>query len=135
MDPARAPYLRAGFLLLVLAGGTAGTAVRAWLVATFPPADGGWPWATFAVNVAGSLLLGMLVASLRRRRVDDEQRARLSAALGTGLLGGLTTYSTFAVEVVLLVRDGDGGIGVGYGLLSVLTGIGAAWIGYRAVGR
>lgn len=130
MTRGRAPYLRTGFLVLVLAGGTVGTAVRAWATAAFPATEGGWPWATFAVNVVGSFLLGFLLSILRRSRWDTERRLRVTLGLGTGLLGGLTTYSTFAVEVVLLVQ-GDGVAGVGYGLLSVLAGIGAALVGYR----
>lgn len=128
------PHLRVSFLLLVLIGGTVGTAVRAWVSQAVPPVDGGWPWGTFVVNVAGSFLLGLLVAALRASSWDDERRARASAALGAGVLGGLTTYSTFAIEVVLLARDGHAA-GLGYGLLSVLAGVGAALVGYRSVRR
>lgn len=121
-------------LLLVLAGGTLGTAVRAWAGETFAPAAGGWPWPTFAVNVLGSFLLGLLLTSLAAGRWGSTGRERLWLLAGTGALGGLTTYSTFAVEVVLLLRDGSALTGLGYGTLSVAAGIVAAAAGYRLGG-
>jgi len=81
--------------LLVALGGAAGAllrwAVGRWLVSS------GLPWATLVVNVAGSLLLGVVVA------VSD---GWLGTLLGTGVAGALTTYSAFALETVLLDRNG-----------------------------
>ncbi|WP_137845276.1 CrcB family protein [Microbacterium sp. 2FI] len=76
---------------LVVAGGAVGVFARAAIIA--PVTDPGLvPWATFAVNAVGSLLLGIVVGWL------DDRQPRLRAFLGTGVLGGFTTYSAFAVE-------------------------------------
>lgn len=131
MDVPRPVHLRPAVLVLVLLGGTLGTAVRAWVSHAFAPAAGGWPWATFGVNVVGSFLLGLLLTSLDRSRWGAGRRERVWLALGTGGLGGLTTYSTFAVEVVQLLAGGHAATGLGYGALSVAVGIVAAAAGYR----
>lgn len=135
MDVSRPIYLRPAVLVLVLLGGTVGTAIRAWVSQAFAPAAGGWPWATFVVNVVGSFLLGLLLTSLGRSRWDAGRRERLWLALGTGGLGGLTTYSTFAVEVVRLLAGGHAATGLGYAALSVVVGIVAAAAGYRMGAR
>lgn len=114
-------------LLLVLIGGAIGTAGRASLAEAFPPADGGWPWVTFAVNVVGSFLLGVLVAVVSGREVGQLRYVR--PALGAGVLGGFTTYSTFAVEVDRLVSGGAIGLGLVYAGLSVVLGVLAAAVG------
>jgi len=117
-------------LALVVAGGTVGTLVRALLEDAFGAGRGEWPWATFAINVVGSFLLGLLVAALAARGGDE----RIRLALGTGVLGGFTTYSTFIVEVDRLVADGHLGLGTGYALGSVVVGVLAAAAGARLGG-
>ena len=84
------------------------------------------PWATVAINVAGSLLLGFLVA------VGDWFSPELRAALAIGFLGGFTTFSTFAVDVFLDIESGRGGEAAAYLAASVLLGIAAAAGGYFA---
>ena len=83
-----------------------------------------FPLATLAVNLSGSFLLGLLVG-LIGERVDLVIRT----ALFIGLLGGFTTFSTFSVETVALIRDGDSLQAVGNVLLSVVGGLAVAWIG------
>lgn len=78
---------------LVAAGGALGVLARAAILTPITDADA-VPWATLAINAVGSLLLGVLVGTLGHRR------ARLRAFVGTGILGGFTTYSAFAVETV-----------------------------------
>lgn len=117
----------ATMLALVVLGGAVGTLVRVLLEDAFGAGLGEWPWATFAINVAGSFLLGLLVAALAARGGDE----RLRLALGTGVLGGFTTYSTFIVEVDRLLADGHLGLGAGYALGSVLLGVAAAAVGVR----
>lgn len=124
---ARPLYASPVALVLVLIGGAIGTAVRASLAEAFPPAVGDWPWATFAVNVVGSFLLGALVAVVSGREVGRLRYVR--PALGAGVLGGFTTYSTFAVEVERLLTGGAVGLGLAYGVLSVLLGVLAAAAG------
>lgn len=84
---------------------------------------------TFAVNMVGSFLLGLLVAVLAARGDDVGPQRLVRLALGTGVLGGFTTYSTFIVEVDELVRDGHLELGAGYALGSVVLGILAAALG------
>ena len=114
---------------VVFAGGVLGTAVRAALESALPAQPGGWPWTTFAINVSGSFLLGLLLETLSRRGPDAGLRRYLRLELGTGVMGGYTTYSTFAVETVRLFGGGAVFIGVGYALGSVVLGLAAALAG------
>lgn len=134
MDAPSRHSLRPALLALVLVGGTVGTAVRAGLESAVPPAPGGWPWATFVVNIVGSFGLGWLLAALATSGWGGDRRRRVWLAVGTGGLGGLTTYSTFALQVVLLLRDGEPATGIGYATGSVLAGLVAALAGYVAGG-
>jgi len=100
--PERPLHTRPGLVLLVGVGGAAGTAVRA-TVAALVPADG-WPWATWAVNVTGAFLLGLLLDVLARTGPDDGRRRAARLLLGTGFLGGYTTFSTASTETVRLLE-------------------------------
>ena len=80
-----------------------------------------FPWGTVTVNVAGSLLLGYLIGL--------PAGPWLSAMLGTGFCGALTTYSTFSYETLRLVREGDRVLAAAYAIGSVLAGLGAAYVG------
>jgi CrcB protein len=113
----------------VAAGGAVGALGRALLAESFPVAPGGWPWSTLVVNVAGSLLLGGLLEALARSGPDRGRRRRMRFALGTGVLGGFTTYSTFAVEIAELAQGGHLAMGVVYGGVSVVAGVLAAMAG------
>lgn len=119
---------RAGNLALIVIGGGSGAMLRASVAQTFPAAPGQWPWATFWINVGGSLLLGLLLELLSRAD-DVGWRRSMRLGLGTGVLGGFTTYSTFSVETVELLRSGLWLPGISYALISVLVGIGAALLG------
>jgi CrcB protein len=120
---------------VVFAGGVVGTAVRAALETAFPAQPGGWPWATFAINVTGAFLLGLLLETLARRGPDAGARQLLRLGLGTGVMGGYTTYSTFAVETVRLLGAGAVLSGLGYALGTVLLGLAAALAGGRMAAR
>lgn len=120
-------------LLLVGLGGFIG-AVSRWKL-------GGWllhltaqqrfPWPTFAVNVAGCLVIGVL-AGLAARHDMFGPGARLF--LFTGLLGGFTTFSAFGLETLFLLRRGEPWIAAAYVLASVIAGLLAVWIGMRVTG-
>lgn len=114
---------------LVALGGTVGTAARAQLEAALPAQAGGWPWTTFLINVAGSLLLGVLLESLLRGGDDIGWRRAVRVGCGTGLLGGFTTYSTFVLEVERLLQGGHAAVGVLYAVVSVVAGLVAAGVG------
>jgi CrcB protein len=85
------------------------------------------PWATMAINVAGSFLLGALVV-LPADWISDQTRT----ALGVGLLGGFTTFSTFSVQAFLDLEAGEPARAALYVTASVVLGIGAAAAGYLA---
>ncbi|MEH3033315.1 MAG: CrcB family protein [Aeromicrobium erythreum] len=94
---APAPHGQPRLLALVLLGGTLGTAARAAVTATVPDVHD-VPSGTVLVNLVGSFLLGLLLAGLARRGDDTGRRREARLLLGTGFLGGFTTYSAFAVQ-------------------------------------
>jgi CrcB protein len=130
--PPRPLHLRPGALLLVAAGGLAGTLARYGLAELDPTAPRGWPWATFVANLAGALALGGLLELLARRGPDTGGRRQLRLLLGTGFCGGLTTYSTLAVETDLLVRAHRAGLALLYLAATVAAGFAAAAVGIAA---
>jgi CrcB protein len=118
--------VRASTVLAVAVGGAIGTVARYELARAEPVHAGRFPWATFGVNVVGSLVLGLALALL----VDSSARDRLARAfVAVGVCGGLTTFSTWMVESVLLVRDGDAGVATLYLTVSVLAGLAAVGAG------
>jgi CrcB protein len=120
-------HARPGLILLVGAGGAIGTAIRA-TVAALAPADA-WPWTTWAVNVTGAFLLGLLLDVLARTGPDDGRRRAARLVLGTGLLGGYTTYSTLALDAVMLTGSGHAVVALAYAVSTLLTGLVAAAAG------
>ncbi len=127
--------VRPAWLGIILIGGSAGTALRAWLETAYAPPTGGWPWVTFWINIAGSFLLGGLLEVLAETGPDRGWRRGVRLGLGTGLLGGFTTYSTFSVETVQLLSAGLWVAGLSYGLGSVIAGPAAAFTATRIVRR
>ncbi len=136
--PPRPLGVHPGDLALVIVGGAVGVAARD--VATRIAMPGlTEPGITVIVNVAGCLLLGLLLETLASR--GRRRTTRLLA--GTGALGGFTSYSTFAVDVYQMLESGRLFSALGYGLGSVLAGVLAAaagiWIGAalhrRSAGR
>ena len=123
----------AASLALVAAGGCAGTLVRAALERAWPASPGHLPVTTLALNVVGALALGLLLGAL------GEGRPRLRLALGTGVLGGLTTHSTFILESHrLLTSGGNGGhpiLGTAYLVGSMVAGLVAAGLGLWLAGN
>lgn len=133
-EPAREPvtqegpaYLRPANLALVFTGGTAGVLAREALMLVLPDI-GGLPIAVLIANVAGALLLGLLLTALAAGE-ETAARRTLRLLFGTGLLGGFTTYSALAQAVALLTIDGSAGLAIAYGLGTVLLGGLATWFG------
>lgn len=124
----RRAHLRPGHLLLVFLGGAAGTAGRE-AVNLLLPSQQGFPTATFAVNILGALLLGLLLESLGRFGGSPGPARRMRLLLGTGFMGGFTTYSTLAVDGALLLGIGSAGLGALYALGSIVLGAAASWCG------
>lgn len=109
-------------LLLVFAGGSIGTAARL-AVGLWMPDVGGIPFATLAVNVLGALLIGILAARL-------PQTTGLRLFLGTGVLGGFTTYSAFMTGTVALWSAAPV-LAFAYAAGSLVLGLGSAALGLR----
>lgn len=117
-------------VLVVAAGGALGASAR-WLIADAAPvAAGTFPVTTLVVNVVGAFLLGALVAAVAGRG-----RWWLRPLLGTGVLGGFTTFSTFAVETDRLLAGGEAITATAYVAASLVLGVFAALAGEEAVRR
>lgn len=119
-------------LLLVGLGGFLGSIARYRLggIVTQWTLQHRFPFGTFAVNVLGCLVIGVL-AGLAERHHAFNLEARLF--LFTGLLGGFTTFSAFGLETVELLRRGDLATAALYVGASVVVGLAAVWIGLRLV--
>jgi CrcB protein len=107
-------------LAAIFAGGFLGALARVLLVQAAPPAAGTWPWATFAANIAGTLLLGYFATRLQERLPVSAYRRPL---LGTGLCGAFTTFSTMQLEVLRMLGAGRAGLAATYVLASVTIGL------------
>lgn len=151
-----------GDLGAVAAGGAAGTLARFALAQAWPHADGEPPWATLTVNLVGAFLLGLLLGRLQPApggadgpggaagpgreggtggpdaapaapAGEPAVRRRLRLGLGTGLMGGLTTYSTFMLETHRLL-GGHMAVAAAYAIGSLAAGVAAAAVGLRLAG-
>jgi CrcB protein len=115
-------------ILLVALGGAFGSVARykmsGWVLQH--TLDWKFPAGTFAVNVAGCLLAGVL-AGLAEKHDLLSAEARL--LLFTGILGGFTTFSAFGLETMFLIRRGDVLIAASNVVLSLLAGLLALWLG------
>lgn len=97
-------------LAAIYAGGVIGALARVGLAQTTPHGPGGWPWATFAVNMAGALLFGYFVARLR----DHPEDSLAHPFLTTGVCGTLTTFSTLQLELFEMVDGGHLALAAAY---------------------
>jgi CrcB protein len=107
-------------------GGALGALARWALGAALPHSPGAWPWSTLLVNLAGCLLIGALLAVLLAR---FPRSPWLRPFLAVGVLGGFTTFSTFAVDVVVMSREDRAPLAVAYVVASVLGGVLAVVVG------
>jgi len=116
---------------LVAFGGATGSVLRyqvgRWMTHLLgPQAVTAFPWATLTVNVVGSMAMGLLAGVLARHGPGGEHYRLL---IGVGLLGGFTTFSSFSLELMLLLERGQSGQAFLYGAVSVLAGLSALYIG------
>ncbi|WP_242658510.1 fluoride efflux transporter CrcB [Klenkia brasiliensis] len=115
--------------LVVACGGVLGALAR-WAVSLgLPHTPGSWPWATVTVNLTGCLAIGLLLAVLLARSPGHPW---LRPFLATGVLGGYTTFSTFAVDAAQLVEAGRWPVAAAYVLVSALGGLLAVVVGLAA---
>lgn len=112
-------------LLQVAAGGAIGASLRYLTgTASLRLFGAGFPWGTFAVNVIGSFLMGVIVVVLAQK-----DATRLAPFLMTGLLGGFTTFSAFSLDVLNLYERGDYGLAALYATASVFLSLAAIVLG------
>jgi CrcB protein len=124
----RAAHYQLGLIGLVFIGGAFGALSRSSLT-HLVGSPGGFPVSTLVENVVGAFLLGVLLEALSRRGPDHGKRRRLRLLLGTGFLGGFTTYSSFAVEAVHLLDAGETLRAILYLGLTILVGAAASFVG------
>ncbi len=134
-SPPRPVHLSPANVALVAVGGAAGTGMRHWIsVAT--PHWAGVPVATFGINVIGAFLLGVLLELLAGSVLDSGWSRRLRLGIGTGGLGGFTTYSALATDTVTLAAAHPGQA-AGYALGTVIVGavasIAGIWLARRTL--
>jgi len=115
-------------LLLVGLGGAFGAICRYLLgvqaMRSFGP---GFPYGTFGANLIGGLLMGLLVGVLALRGGADQEKWRL--LLGVGVLGGFTTFSSFSLEVGLMLQRRELAMAAAYSLASVVLSVAALFAG------
>jgi fluoride exporter len=116
----------------VFAGGFIGAVVRSALAQQLAVSSGSWPWATFAVNAVGALLLGYLITHLQERLPPSEYSRSF---LGSGLCGALTTFSTMMVELLRMLDGDHWALAVGYAAASIGCGLAAVTLATKAVRR
>lgn len=113
---------------LVLGGGVAGTASREAFTIAFPDA-GAIPFTIFTINVAGAFLLGLLFEAVFRRGPISGYGRTVQLLLGTGFLGGFTTYSAIAEATARLAGAGQTPAALVYAFGTLIVGAAATWAG------
>jgi CrcB protein len=119
-------------LAAVFVGGALGTLARAALATVAAPEPGHWPWPTFIVNIVGAFLLGYFTTRLLERLPVSSYRRPL---LGTGVCGGLTTFSTMQVEIIKMLEQQRYALAVGYAAASIVAGLLALYLATALVRR
>jgi CrcB protein len=129
-----APSQLAASAYVALGGGTGavlryqiGRLMTHWLG---PERITAFPWGTMTINVTGSVLMGVLAGILARHGEGGEFWRLL---IGIGVLGGYTTFSSFSLELILLIERQAWGFAFAYALGSVLAGAIGLWLGLLAM--
>src|SRR5262249_5371606 len=111
-------------LAAIFAGGMLGALARVGLEDAFPHAADAWPWITFAVNLAGALLLGWAVVRLAPSGLGRP-------FVGIGVCGTLTTFATLQLELLRMLDAGAWGLAFAYAAVSLVAGMAAVRLGMR----
>jgi CrcB protein len=109
---------------VVAAGGALGASARYGAGLLWPTAPGSFPWTTLGVNAAGCAAIGVLMVLISE--VWAAHRL-VRPFFGTGILGGFTTFSTYAVDIQRLVAGGRPGVGLAYLAATLLGALAAVW--------
>ncbi|MFF7607692.1 fluoride efflux transporter CrcB [Streptomyces parvulus] len=123
---------QAPVVAVVALGGAVGATARYVAALGWPARSGGFPWTTFWVNVAGCAAMGVLMVAVTE--VRDAHRL-VRPFLGTGVLGGFTTFSTYAIDLRGLLADGHPGTGLAYLAATPLAALTAVWLASWAARR
>lgn len=115
-------------LAAVSAGGVIGATARYAVSLAWPSV-----WATFAINVLGCALIGVLMVLVSERQVVTRPLAR--PFLGVGVLGGFTTFSTYALDFAGLLERQQSGAALAYAAATVAGALGAVWLGASVTRR
>ncbi|TFC04879.1 fluoride efflux transporter CrcB [Cryobacterium mannosilyticum] len=118
--------MNAGLVIVMLACGGAAAVIRYLVSRTLPLGPGGLPLGVLVVNVAGSLIGGVVLGLVERAAVGDDVRL----VVLTGVCGGLTTFSTWSVETVELMLKGRWRAGLAGLAGNLVLGLGACAAGY-----
>jgi CrcB protein len=118
----------ASLLAAVSAGGVLGALARYGVAVAWPHPPGGFAWSTFAVNVAGSALLGVLMVAVTE---VWPHRRLLRPFLGVGVLGGFTTFSTYVVDIT---QAGRPALALAYLAGTLVAALVAVWAGGALAG-
>jgi CrcB protein len=106
-------------LAAIFTGGAAGGLLRTAITRWLPSDPTSWPWAIFAVNLSGAFILGYVVTRLQERLPLSTYRRAL---IGTGFCGAYTTFSTWTLELLDMIRAGHAGLAAGYAITSIVCG-------------
>ncbi|MFB6939103.1 FluC/FEX family fluoride channel [Streptomyces chartreusis] len=117
---------------VVAAGGAVGATARYALALGWPVQPGGFPWATFWTNVVGCAVIGVFMVIITE--VSAAHRL-VRPFFGTGVLGGFTTFSTYAVDIQRLVDDGCPRVGLAYLAATLVAALTAVWLASAATRR
>jgi CrcB protein len=115
-----------GVLAAIALGGALGTTARYGIALLVDVTPGTVPWGTFWTNITGSFALGFLFVVMLERFSASRY---LRPFVASGFLGAFTTFSTFAMETDLLVKNGHAGIALAYSAGSLVVGFAAVWAG------
>jgi len=117
--------------LWVAIGGALGSVARFGIGGLIPQKTGSFPWATLIINVSGSFVIGILGAlTASEGKMTPRSQVLATQLLITGVCGGYTTFSSFSLQTLNLLRDGEWFYAAGNILLSVILCMIAVWIGY-----
>ena len=117
---------------VVAVGGAAGAAARYAAALWWPTPAGGFPWTTFWVNVVGCAVIGVFLVVITEAVVVHRL---VRPFFGTGVLGGFTTFSTYAVDIQKLVDHGRPAMGLAYLAATLLAALTAVWLASTATRR
>ncbi|MFD4131808.1 CrcB family protein [Streptomyces goshikiensis] len=124
--PAQRAEPQGRVLAAVAAGGALGASARYGVALLWPAAPGAFPWATFWINVSGSALIGVLMVLISEGG-RSAPHPLVRPFVGVGVLGGFTTFSTYAVDFSRLLDEGETGTALAYAGFTVAGALSAVW--------